>query len=171
MVKISASRDSPCPKRADQNITMGEVLGFILAEVPKFFKPLDQGMVACDYFHPAIWVNGISAAVPHMSNGDLLTEHQRGCDCGPRCPALHAEHIDALPKWNFPSLPEANPERLRGQVVKIGMKLFGNISAHNADGCIARHFTKLMPAHSIGNDIQGQKGTLSVLPEMVEVIA
>src|SRR5690606_1660916 len=91
------------------------------------------------------------------TNRHLLTEDKRSRHCGATAWRLTLDVLMRFEDRSFHHLLKRFLQRLCWHIEKEGMELFGNVSTDNADGCVACHLSKLMPAHAVGNDIQTKR--------------
>src|SRR5512141_1301993 len=111
-------------------------------------------MVPRDRLDPSIGINKVSTAIAHMRNRDLLPDDQCRCQ---GCAAAGRFLLDGalcFTNCGLHNLLEGLFHRIGFDVEEVGMKLADNMPGNAANGSIACHFTELMSAHAVGNNVK-----------------
>src|SRR5215212_629691 len=98
--------------------------------MPEFFETLYKGMIARDRFDSPVWINKVSTTISHMSNRDLLTDDQRGCQCCPTARGLALNGALSFTHRRLHDLLKRFIHRIRFDMKEIRMKFAQNIACY-----------------------------------------
>src|SRR5690349_2496263 len=129
----------------------------IRGDMPQFFEPLDERVIARDRLEAPVRIDKVSPTIADMSDGNLLPEHKRGSQCGPATRGLTLDRALCFTDGSLHDLLEGFVHRIGLDVKEIGMELAQDIARHGTDGRITRHFSKLVATHAISDNIESKR--------------